>query len=343
VKQIRLLPVVIFAALALLFFKGVGLVTSGGFIFAGVAHAATESADHAPVAEGAEPTITLEPDPTIEDSSPTLEDDAPTLGQDAGEHGAPAVSTATEHSTEVAAPTEAPHGDEAAAPAEGEHTTEAPVAPVTPAAIGDHPAPAVESEAAPSVPDIDAAPAVAEDPHAEGVPMLQDGSGQLVPLVAEDGGTLTENIILERLSARRAELDTREEELNLRLQLVEAAEAQLEERKTALAEIEARINALVDQQKAAEDGQFAAIISMYEQMKPSEAANIFNDLDMQVLVKVAGGMNPRKMAPILAKMNSVRAQQLTLALAAIPPEPNVADVAPAGPQDLSQLPQIVGQ
>jgi flagellar motility protein MotE (MotC chaperone) len=83
---------------------------------------------------------------------------------------------------------------------------------------------------------------------------------------------------------------------------------------------------------------------MYEQMKPGEAATIFNDLDMQVLVKVAGGMNPRKMAPILAKMTSVRAQALTLALAAIEPEPTVAVVTPpVGPQDLSALPQIVGQ
>ena len=67
----------------------------------------------------------------------------------------------------------------------------------------------------------------------------------------------------------------------LRLQLVEAAEAQLEERAAALAAVEARINALVDQQKAVEDGQFAAIISMYETMKPGEAAAIFNDLDMR--------------------------------------------------------------
>ena len=107
--------------------------------------------------------------------------------------------------------------------------------------------------------------------------------GALVPLTAEDGGSLTENIVLERLSVRRAELDAREEELTLRLSLIEAAEAQLEERAAALAAVEARINALVDQQKSAADGQFAAIISMYETMKPGEAATIFNDLDMNVL------------------------------------------------------------
>ena len=39
-KSVRLLPVVIFAALALLLFKGIGLVTSGGYVLTGSATAA---------------------------------------------------------------------------------------------------------------------------------------------------------------------------------------------------------------------------------------------------------------------------------------------------------------
>ncbi len=34
-KSVRLLPVVIFAALALLLFKGIGLVTNGGYVLTG--------------------------------------------------------------------------------------------------------------------------------------------------------------------------------------------------------------------------------------------------------------------------------------------------------------------
>lgn len=345
-KTVRLLPVVIFSALALLFFKGVGLVTSGGYLIGSEVLAAggAESADSAPVAESAEPTITIEPDPTLEDDAPTLEDGAPTMGpeEDAKEGGeAEGESTASDHATsEEGAAAEATEPPEEG-PAETEQSAEAPSPEA--ASVGTAPSEGEQgSETVPEVPPIDA---VAEDPRAEAVPMMQNEEGQLVPLVADDGGSLTENIILERLSARRAELDAREQELALRLELVEAAEARLDERAAALAEVEARINALVDQQKAAEDGQFASIINMYEQMKPGEAAAIFNELDMQVLVKVAGGMNPRKMAPILAKMNATRAQQLTLALAAIDPEPAAVApaAAPGAPQDLSALPQIVGQ
>ena len=340
-KTVRLLPVVIFSALALLFFKGVGLLTTGGYLVGSevLAAGAAESADSAPVAEGADPTITIEADPTLVDESPTIEDEAPTMGEGEGseaapgEHGNPDGAALAEESAVEDGAAETPDNEETQVSPEGESGDEE-------SGVETDEATA-ETETAPEVPPLDA---VIEDPRAEAVPMVQNEEGEIVPLVAEDGGSLTEEIILERLSARRAELDAREEELALRLDLVEAAEARLDERAAALAEVEARINALVDQQKAAEEGQFAAIINMYEQMKPGEAAAIFNDLDMQVLVKVAGGMNPRKMAPILAKMTSTRAQALTLALAAIEPEPTVAIATPpAGPQDLSALPQIVGQ
>ena len=36
-RSIRLLPIVIFAALALLVFKGIGLVTNGGYVLTGTA------------------------------------------------------------------------------------------------------------------------------------------------------------------------------------------------------------------------------------------------------------------------------------------------------------------
>lgn len=330
-KSIRLLPVVIAAALALLLFKGVGLLTSGGYVLTGTGVALAEAGtDQAPAATGADTTIVLPEEPTLVDDSPTLGDVAPTLGaDDAGDHGAPAAAeqdTAAEHDASAG------EDDTDAVPAE--HGTEP-----SDAATGELADPAAEpAHGAPTVPDLDAAPPA--DPLAEGVPMVQGEDGLVVPLTTEDGSSLTENVILERLSARRAELDTREEELNLRLQLVEAAEAQLEERAAALAQIEARINAIADQQKSLQEGQFAAIINMYQTMKPTEAAVIFNDLDMQVLVRVAQGMNPRKMAPILAKMTSARAQQLTLALAAVEPAPAVT---PTPTEDLAALPQIVGQ
>ena len=73
-KSVRLLPVVIFAALALLVFKGLGLITSGGYVLTGPVAVVA--------AEGETPEATGAPTPSeamMTDASPTLGDTAPTL------------------------------------------------------------------------------------------------------------------------------------------------------------------------------------------------------------------------------------------------------------------------
>lgn len=149
----------------------------------------------------------------------------------------------------------------------------------------------------------------------------------------------TEAILLQRLAERRAELDGFAAELQTRLSVVEAAEMRIEERMSELSAMEAQINALVDAREGAEAEQFAAIVAMYENMRPGDAATIFNDLDQAVLVRVGHAMNPRKLGPIMAKMIPTKAQELTVLL---------AQTGPTGPvetasQDFANLPQIVGQ
>jgi flagellar motility protein MotE (MotC chaperone) len=95
----------------------------------------------------------------------------------------------------------------------------------------------------------------------------------------------------------------------------------------------------VDQRQEMESGQFAGIVAMYETMKPKDAANIFNALDIEVLLRVAKTMSPRKMAPILAEMDPSRAQELTVRMASLADKPATEMTA----EDLAALPQIVGQ
>ena len=54
---------------------------------------------------------------------------------------------------------------------------------------------------------------------------------------------------------------------------------------------------------------------MYENMKPKDAARIFDRLDMKILVDVSTQMNPRKMSDILAQMTPDAAERLTVELA----------------------------
>src|SRR5690606_16496737 len=123
----------------------------------------------------------------------------------------------------------------------------------------------------------------------------------------------------------------------LRASIVDAAEKRIAERAATLEALEAQISSLVDQRTEMEAGQFAGIVAMYESMRPKDAANIFNDLDMDVLLRVAKTMNPRKMAPILAEMAAPRAQELTVQMATLADKPPTQMT----PDDLAALPQIV--
>jgi flagellar motility protein MotE (MotC chaperone) len=336
-KTPRLLPVVIAAATALLLFKGIGLVTTGGYVLTGTGSAVAagggggHAAPAAATAGGADPTMALPPDTTMADTSPTLADEAPVLplepegAAEAGGHGATAAAE--------------PAAEEGAAPAaEGHSTTPievacAPEAAPAAAAEAGHGAPA-EGAAAAAEPLADCPPSVNE--HGDALPMELNSAGVLAPMQGEGG---SEAELLDRLGERRDSLDAREKELEMRMALVEAAEKRLDERTETLKAIEARINALVDEKKATENEQFAAIVAMYETMKPKEAATIFNQLDMPVLMRVAKAMNPRKMAPVLARMDPLKAKSLTAGLATEQPEPAL-DVPV---EDLASLPQIVGQ
>lgn len=290
-KSIRLLPVVVFASLALLAFKTIGLVTSGSYVLTGTSSAVAAGGGAAEPAPGE--TLTIPPEPTLEDKAPTLSDGAPTMPL-----AAPAAAGG--------------HGEGAPAPAtEGEH--------------------GAEPTAAEAPPAVDAVATGAPDMTAE-APAAQPEGQQIGE---------TERTILNRLAERRSELNGIEGELATRQQLVEAAERKLAERTAALEAIEARINGLVDQQKSIDEAQFKSLVSMYENMKPADAAKIFDALDIDVLLRVAKAINPRKMAPIMAKMNPTVAQVLTVKLAAVNPVTQPTTMAST---DLNaELPQIVGQ
>ena len=61
-----------------------------------------------------------------------------------------------------------------------------------------------------------------------------------------------------------------------------------------LKDLEARIKTAMGNRDEAEESRFKSIVSMYENMKPKDAARIFDRLDMKILVDVSTQMNPRK-------------------------------------------------
>jgi flagellar motility protein MotE (MotC chaperone) len=145
-----------------------------------------------------------------------------------------------------------------------------------------------------------------------------------------------EKALLDRLQSRREELEAREKELDLRENLLRAAEKKVEDRISELKGVEDRIAAFESARKAEEDQKLKDLVTMYENMKPKQAAAIFDKLDLKVLVDVADAMNPKKAGDVIARMEPDAAERLTVALA----KREVKDPAQVDP---AELPKIEGE
>lgn len=195
--------------------------------------------------------------------------------------------------------------------------------------------------AAQTVYPTDLAAAEADESAADAAAALLFGGQGDAPVPIPAVASPTEAVLMDRLGERRTALDALEAELTERLMIVEAAERRLDERMAELLALEARVSQLVAAQGEAHGEHFAAVVAMYAAMRARDAAAIFNDLDMEVLVAVGRAMDPRTLGPIVAAMETSRAQALTVRLAAPqPPEFALPASVATGPND---LPQIVGQ
>jgi flagellar motility protein MotE (MotC chaperone) len=121
--------------------------------------------------------------------------------------------------------------------------------------------------------------------------------------------------VLKRLKERREELDARSRDMDMRENLLKAAEKRVEAKLAELKATEARIKATLGTRTKQEADRFKSIVTMYENMKSKDAARIFDHLDMKVLVSVSTEINPRKMAEIMAQMTPEAAERLTVELA----------------------------
>ena len=79
--------------------------------------------------------------------------------------------------------------------------------------------------------------------------------------------------------------------------------------------MESRITTKTEQKNDADFARFKGIVTMYEGMKPKDAASVFDRLEMPVLIEIATQIAPRKMSDILGLMSSDAAERLTVEMA----------------------------
>jgi flagellar motility protein MotE (MotC chaperone) len=139
--------------------------------------------------------------------------------------------------------------------------------------------------------------------------------GKVIPNAGAPGQSPSERALLDRLSERRQELDKRSRELDIREGLIAEAEKRIDARLAEIKAAKASLAVAVKQKNEAEAARFKGLVTMYETMKPRDAAKIFDRLETNVLIEVASQINPRNMSEIMALMSPDSAQRLTVELA----------------------------
>jgi flagellar motility protein MotE (MotC chaperone) len=124
------------------------------------------------------------------------------------------------------------------------------------------------------------------------------------------------NSIEQDLAQRDAEAARRKRGLDLREQATRAAQARLEA-DLAARQKETEVAAAPGASGPAEppEAQFDELARIYQAMKPKAAAVVFEQLDMEVQMKVAQRMRERSTAMIMAAMTPKGAAALSMALA----------------------------
>lgn len=116
------------------------------------------------------------------------------------------------------------------------------------------------------------------------------------------------------LRARREALEQRERNLATREALIATVEQRLAARATELLSLQRDGEVEETAARLRAETSWITLAKLYESMRPRDAAEIFNELDLPILVQVVNRMSERRAAPVLAAMTPERARQLTAEL-----------------------------
>jgi flagellar motility protein MotE (MotC chaperone) len=134
-------------------------------------------------------------------------------------------------------------------------------------------------------------------------------------LAREAGLSPAELRILQSLGARRGQLDQREQDIDVQLQLLAAAEAKLDAKVKALNGLKGDIQGLLGQADTQKSAEVDRMVTVFSSMKPKDSAARMTILDDSVRLPIAAKMKERTLSMILANMTPTDAKVLTERLA----------------------------
>lgn len=140
----------------------------------------------------------------------------------------------------------------------------------------------------------------------EATPVVPAGTAEKIPTV--EAKKVDDTDYLFKLSERKKQLDQREEELNKLAEKIEKQKVEIAEKLQKLEETRARISTALEEKIRDDDTKVDTLVQMYSNMKPQQAAKVFETLDEDLVIEILGRMKKKNAADILNLIAPEKAQ-----------------------------------
>lgn len=111
-----------------------------------------------------------------------------------------------------------------------------------------------------------------------------------------------------KLTERKKVLDQREEELNKKAAEIEAQKAVIEKKLIELEEYRTKISTMLQDRIKSDDAKVETLVQVYTNMKPGQAAKIFETMDEDLVIDILSRMKKKNAAEILNLIKTEKAQ-----------------------------------
>ena len=121
--------------------------------------------------------------------------------------------------------------------------------------------------------------------------------------------------LLEALGERRMQLEARDAAINKRELELQLFEKKLQEKMDTLNTIQEEVKRQLGQLDKGEIAKEQSLSKVYENMKPKDAARVFDLLNISVVMKIIVHMKEKKLSEIMGFVSTERARDITQELA----------------------------
>jgi len=133
-------------------------------------------------------------------------------------------------------------------------------------------------------------------------------------------GSVEERRLLAEFKDNREQLNQREQELQKRELELNILQGEVDKKLRQLEALRLKLEEMLAEKEAREQERVNQLSDMYNRMEPARAANVFLNLDTDLVVGILGGMKARSAGAVLENMEGEKAARISKAYSTLKEE-----------------------